>query len=158
MAERSFIVFRTWRGSVDMGLEYMARAEDQDPPREDRHFFAGLRIATDTAPFLSDRKGPEPTDFNSFSSFEPRGYAVQDIFQQVGRLIARQSDLSVDHFGYMSAGDRQHNETLGRSYRHVKVIELKKSLRIRGLRPNLRVWPETTVPPASRCSVLHRYY
>ena len=67
-----------------MRLQNVARAEDQNPTRKDRHFFACLRIATHAPPLLPNRKGSEPTDFNGFTLFQAGGDAIEHIFQQIG--------------------------------------------------------------------------
>jgi hypothetical protein len=103
----------------------MTWPEDEDAPRQYWNFLPSFRVAPDAATFLSNRKGSEPTDFNGFTFFKTGGDALQHIFQQVRRLISRQADLCVDHLSYVGTGDREHDGTLCRSCRDVKVYNKK---------------------------------
>jgi hypothetical protein len=83
----SFIVIRTRGRAADVSLQHMTWPEYQDPSRQNGNFLTRLWITTDPAPFLSDRKCPEPTDFNRFTLFKVNRDAIQNIFQQIGGLI-----------------------------------------------------------------------
>src|ERR1700712_619050 len=121
----SFIIFRTRHDAIDMGLQHMTGTKDENAAGQDRNLFSGFRVAPDTPPLLSYGKGPEPADFNRFTMLQVSRDPIQDVFKQVRRLVPGEANLRVDHFGDMSARNRQHGRTLCRSNRHVKVLTKK---------------------------------
>src|SRR5215472_14907293 len=59
--------------SIDLVLEHMRGAEDQHPPRVDRHFHAGLGIAADAFALAAHRKAAEGGNLDHLTSRQRSG-------------------------------------------------------------------------------------
>src|SRR5438067_1589181 len=74
---------------VDLILQRVRGAEDEDAARADRHFLAGFGIAADAPSLLPDRKAPERGNLDHFSALERAGNLGDHRFDELGRLVAR---------------------------------------------------------------------
>jgi hypothetical protein len=74
---------------VDLILQGVRGAEDENAARADRDFLGGFRIAADALSLLPDRKAPERGDLDHLSALERTGNLGDHRFNEFGRLVAR---------------------------------------------------------------------
>src|SRR3954451_3708875 len=87
-------------------VQRMRGAEDQHPPRADRHLLPGLRVAADPLTLLADRETAERRDLDDLAAFERTGNLGDHRLDEFGRLVAREADFLIDRFGELSASNR----------------------------------------------------
>src|ERR1043166_3183299 len=91
---------------VDPRLEYRGRLEHHDAARRDRHFLAGLGIATDPLALLAYHERSERGKLHGFAALETIGKLFKHPFDQRRRFGARQADLLVDRFAQIGTRHR----------------------------------------------------
>jgi hypothetical protein len=86
-------------------LHDLARAEDQHAARRDRHFLAGLRVASDAAALVAHHEGAERRQLDPVARHHGLGDSVDDGLDQIGRFSPRQPDLAMH--GFAEIGPRK---------------------------------------------------
>src|SRR5207248_10113532 len=78
---------------VDLMLQRMRGAEDENAARADRHFLPGLRIAPDALSLLPHREAAEGRDLDHLAALQRVGNLSDDRLDELGRFVTRQADF-----------------------------------------------------------------
>src|SRR5262245_21626591 len=88
---------------VDALLEDGRGLEDHDPPRRDRHFLAGLRIAADPLTLLAHHERPERGQLDRLAPFQTVRDLLEHNLDQRSGFGTRQAHLLVDRLAQVRA-------------------------------------------------------
>src|SRR5262245_31902018 len=97
-SRRRRLLMRLWLApvsGVDPLLQDRRRLEDHHPPRRDRHFLAGLRIAADALPFLAHDERAKRRKLHGLAPLEAIRDFLQHHFYESRRFSSRQPDFLV---------------------------------------------------------------
>src|SRR5688500_13177676 len=87
----------------DPVAEDLAGAEGHHPPRRDRHFDAGLRIAADALALVTKDEAAKAGDLHIFAVGERMAHAMQDSLDELRRFGPRKAEVAMDNVGQVSA-------------------------------------------------------
>tara|TARA_A100001037_G_C15153121_1_gene641043 strand:- start:7433 stop:7909 length:477 start_codon:yes stop_codon:yes gene_type:complete len=120
------------QSSIDPVFQHMGWPKQQHLAWQNGYFLARLRVPANSAALLADVETAERRDLYCFT----RNEMISDLFQndlyEIGRLIARQSDLLVDGFAEVRTSDRS-SRHVSPHWLQVTVPLPKKSVNISGM-------------------------
>ena len=87
---------------VDAVFHNIARLEDDDLPRRDRHDLPCLGIPAHPLRFLAQAEGAERRKLDGFPTFKSVNYLLQHGLDKFSSLVSRQTDFFEDRFRQIS--------------------------------------------------------
>src|SRR5690606_16410877 len=90
--------------SQDAILQHIRCLEGHHPARQDRHFFAGLRIATDALVLFTDMKGRKGRELGRFAAYNRLADLFKDHLDELCGLGTGKTHLPI--YGFSEIGTR----------------------------------------------------